>query len=66
MLYPFDKKGTCGTQPRVTLKNITLENIKIHKSLLYPVTIRCNVSNPCTEINFLNVQVDEWQIGQKI
>lgn len=24
MLYPFDKKGTCTTQPRVTLRNITL------------------------------------------
>jgi len=24
MLYPFDKRGTCSTQPRVTLKNITL------------------------------------------
>ncbi len=24
MLYPFDKKGTCATQPRVTLRNITL------------------------------------------
>lgn len=47
MLYPFDKKGTCTTQPLVTLRNITLENIKITKSLLYPVTIRCNVSNPC-------------------
>lgn len=47
MLYPFDKKGTCTTQPRVTLRNITLENIDIKNSLLYPVTIRCNVSNPC-------------------
>ena len=24
MLYPFDKKGTCSTQPRVSLRNITL------------------------------------------
>jgi hypothetical protein len=48
MLYPFDRKGTCETQPRVTLKNITLEDVKIHNSLLYPVTIRCNVTNPCT------------------
>lgn len=48
MIYPFDPKGTCSTQPRVTLKNITLEDVTIHKSLLYPVTIRCNVTNPCT------------------
>jgi hypothetical protein len=24
MIYPFDPKGTCETQPRVTIKNITL------------------------------------------
>jgi len=64
MLYPFDKKGTCATQPRVTLRNITLDDIKIHKSFLYPYTIRCNVSNPCTEINFYDVQTDMWQIGR--
>jgi hypothetical protein len=65
MVYPFDPKGTCSTQPLVTLTNITLEDITIHKSLLYPVTLRCNVSNPCTEINFINVKTDEWLIGQK-
>jgi hypothetical protein len=65
MLYPFDKKGTCSTQPRVTLRNITLEKIKIHKSFLYPYTIRCNVTNPCQDINFYEVQTDEWQHGQK-
>jgi hypothetical protein len=66
MLYPFDRKGTCETQPRVTLRNISLIDITIHKSLLYPITIRCNVTNPCTEINLINVQVDEWEIGEKI
>lgn len=65
MLYPFDKKGTCTTQPRVTFRNITLENIDIKNSLLYPVTIRCNVSNPCEHINFINVRTDKWDIGQK-
>lgn len=65
MLYPFDKKGTCSTQPRVTLRNITLENVKIHNSLLYPYTIRCNVTNPCRDINFYDVVTDKWQIGQK-
>lgn len=64
MLYPFDKKGTCSTQPRVTMRNITLEDITIHKSFLYPYTIRCNVSNPCTDINFFNVVTDTWQHGQ--
>lgn len=65
MLYPFDKKGTCITQPRVTFRNITLEDINIQHSLLYPVTIRCNVSNPCEHINFINVKTDKWDIGQK-
>lgn len=64
MLYPFDRKGTCATQPRVTLRNVTLRNIRIHKSFLYPYTIRCNVSNPCTDINFHNVVTDSWQHGQ--
>ena len=62
MLYPL---GPCTTQPRVTFRNITLEDVKIHKSLLYPYTIRCNVSNPCTDINFYNVQTDSWRIGLK-
>ena len=65
MLYPFDRHGTCTTQPLVTLRNITLEDITIHNSLLYPVIIRCNVSNPCTDINFINVRTDNWSIGQK-
>lgn len=65
MLYPFDKHGTCTTQPRVTFRNITLQNINIYNSLLYPVTIRCNVSNPCQDINFINVRTDKWDIGQK-
>ncbi len=33
---------------------------------MYPITIRCNVTNPCTEINFINVKVDKWEIGEKI
>jgi len=47
------------------MANITLQDIKIHKSLLYPYTIRCNVSNPCKDINFYNVQTDKWLIGMK-
>jgi hypothetical protein len=29
------------------------------------VTIRCNVSNPCQHINFINVRTNKWDIGQK-
>lgn len=65
MLYPFDPKGTCSTQPLVTVQNITLRNIAIRNSVLYPVTIRCNVSNPCRWFEFDNVTTDKWSIGQK-
>lgn len=52
MLYPFDPKGTCDTQPLVTFQNISLTNVSITNSLLYPVTIRCNISNPCRYFSF--------------
>jgi len=66
MLYPLDPKGTCSTQPRVSVNNVNLQRIHIHESLLYPVTLRCNVSNPCTNINFKEVKTDGWRIGEKI
>jgi hypothetical protein len=65
MLYPFDPKGTCITQPLVTFQNITLRNIAISDSWLYPITIRCNVSNPCRHFVFENVTTDKWYVGQK-
>ena len=30
------------------------------------MTLRCNVSNPCTNINFKEVKTDGWRIGEKI
>lgn len=42
MLYPFDRKGTCETQPLIDVRNITLENITVHNSLLFPIIVRCN------------------------
>ncbi len=65
MFYPFDKKGTCHTQPRVTFDQILMENVTIHQSLFYPVTIRCNETNPCTKIDLINVTTDKWKYGQK-
>lgn len=50
MIYPFDPHGTCETQPRVTITNIRMENITITESLLDPILIRCNSSNPCKNI----------------
>ena len=64
MYYPFGK-GVCETEPRVTMRNITLEDIQIHNSLFYPYTIRCNATNPCKDINFYNVRTDKWRVGQK-
>ena len=47
------------------MRNITVEDVRIHNSFFYPYTIRCNASNPCRDINFYNVQTDSWKIGQK-
>ena len=55
MLYPFDPKGTCATQPLVSITNVKLKNVKIKNSLLFPIIMRCNEKNPCQNISFLNV-----------
>ena len=65
MFYPYDPKKQCGTQPRINVSNITLRNIKIHKSLLFPIVLRCNSTNPCKNITFDNVQVDKWVLYKK-
>lgn len=65
MLYPFDPKGTCSTQPRVSIKNILLKNVVIHNSLLFPIVMRCNETNPCLNVTFDNVQARRWVIGNK-
>ena len=65
MLYPFDPKGTCDTQPRVTISNIVLKNVKIWNSLLFPIIMRCNETNPCRNIVYDSVQVEGWLIGNK-
>ncbi len=65
MLYPFDPRGTCQTQPLIDIRNVTLTNIKVYNSLLFPIVLRCNETNPCTDINLNNVVVDHWHIGKK-
>ena len=64
MFYPFDPKGTCFTQPLIDVRNITLENVTVHKSLLFPIIVRCNSTNPCSDINFIDVRADQWRIGK--
>lgn len=49
MLYPFFK-GTCQTQPLVDITNVRLKDITIRNSLLFPIVMRCNESNPCKGI----------------
>ena len=55
MLYPLDKH--CETNPRVTMKDITLKNITSVNGVLPPGIIRCNASNPCDNFVFEDVQV---------
>lgn len=64
MLYPFDPKGKCSTQPRVNITNIRLENITIVDSLLDPILIRCNSTNPCKNIQLRNITAKKWRLGK--
>jgi hypothetical protein len=55
MIYPLNKD--CPTQPLIDISNITLRNIKSTGGLLPAGIIRCNKTNPCTNITFENVEV---------
>ena len=46
------------TNPYVTIRNISIVNVKLTKSHSYPGIIRCNISNPCTNITFKNTSID--------
>ncbi len=52
MLYPFDPRGTCQTQPRINITNIKMKDVTIRKSVLFPIVMRCNETNPCKNIVF--------------
>lgn len=65
MLYPFDPRGTCSTQPRINITNVKLKDISITNSLLFPIVMRCNETNPCRNITFENVKAKGWLIGKK-
>ena len=58
MTYPFG--GACPTNPNVDVKNITIRNLNSTGGFLPPGVIRCNESNPCTGINFENVNIEGW------
>eukprot|EP00347_Sterkiella_histriomuscorum_P020779 403336490 len=55
MLYPIIKE--CETNPSITMRNITLRNVQSRGGYL-PGIVRCNATNPCTDINFENVHID--------
>lgn len=65
MFYPFGRRSSCATQPRVTMRNIKFKDIHIKNSLLFPILMRCNESNICKNISFENVQAHGWGIGKK-
>ena len=65
MLYPFDPRGTCETQPRINVTNIRLKDVSVTHSLLFPIVMRCNETNPCSNVTFENVQARGWLIGKK-
>lgn len=47
------------TNPFVTIRNISIINIEVEQSYSYPGVIRCNISNPCTNIIFKNVSIKD-------
>ena len=57
MLYPL---GGCETQPRIDVQNITIRDLNSTGGFLPPGVVRCNESNPCTDINFEDVNIDGW------
>lgn len=55
MFYPLNKD--CPTQPRIDISDITLRNITSTGGYLPAGILRCNETNPCTNIVFENVDV---------
>ena len=64
MLYPLIEE--CDTEPKVTIRNITLRNVNIHGGVFPPGIIRCNSTNPCTGFHFENVRVSNWYLHPEV
>lgn len=64
MVYPILKD--CKTEPRITIRNITLRNIHSQGGVLPPGIIRCNETNPCTDFTFDNVIMDGWFVKSNL
>ena len=46
--------------PLVDLHNITIKDLNATGGLLPAGIVRCNESNPCTDINFQDVNMTAW------
>jgi len=57
MTYPLKP---CETQPFIDFRNITLKNVHSEGGFFPPGIIRCNASNPCQDINLIDVNVTGW------
>jgi polygalacturonase len=64
MLYPLVEK--CDTEPRITIRNITVKNVDVHGGVFPPGIIRCNETNPCTGFHFENVKVSGWYVNPNV
>jgi hypothetical protein len=62
MIYPLN--SDCPTNPRVAMRDITFEHVTITNTLLSPGILRCNASNPCTNIVLRDVHVsgNDWPV----
>ena len=47
-----------NVNPYVTVRNILLENVYAENPYSSPGVIRCNISNPCENITFNNVKIN--------
>lgn len=64
--YPLPGHS-CPTNPRVTVRDITLRNVTIYGGLLSPGILICNATNPCTNLLFDGVNVygkSDWPIKE--
>jgi len=62
-LYPLIP--SCPTQPLVTIRNITLENVNLEKGFMLPGVILGDAKNPFTDLHFINVHNDGDFVVQK-
>jgi len=55
-----------NTNPYVSINNITFKNIIIKNNKRQSGLLRCNITNPCTNIKFINVSIHKKRKYKKI